>query len=235
VSHVYLIVNHATNKVYVGKTVRSNLRAYLNRKIADALNQSNEKTRNGCPHLFNSIRKHGPMQFKIYALTDSIEDNRNLCKLEQIFIKAFNSRNPQIGYNITSGGDGAQPGEGNMFFGKKHSEATRKRLRQMAQHRVFSEERRNNHRLASLRRGAKPPSPLGSKQSEETIQKRLKSREGWKHTEETKQRLRDNHQRSWLGRKHSPETIAKMRQAQLDRRAREEAAGMDRSRKWGGN
>lgn len=221
--HVYLIVNHATAKVYVGKTVKANLRSYLNRKISDAFNKDHDKTRRACPHLYNAIRKHGPMPFKIYALTDKIEDSQSLCSFEQFFIKAFNSRNPEIGYNVTSGGDGAQPGEGNMFFGRKHSEQTRRRLRECRIGRPMTDETKAKIRATIKAKGIKPPSSLGSKQSEATINKRVLARAGWKHTEETKQRMRITHPRNWLGKKHSAETIAKMRRAQLDRRTREAA------------
>ena len=127
---IYLIVNHSTGKIYVGQTVKPDLRKYLRRKVCDALNQTHAKTRNGSPYLYNAIRKYGAAAFKIYALVSGITGRDLLNRSEQFFIKAFRSRTPGIGYNMTVGGDGGGTGADNPFFGKTHSNATKARLRE---------------------------------------------------------------------------------------------------------
>ena len=45
---VYIIVNQETLKIYVGKTIGSNLNSYLRRKISDAIKENYR----GRSHLF---------------------------------------------------------------------------------------------------------------------------------------------------------------------------------------
>ncbi|MGA9777388.1 MAG: NUMOD3 domain-containing DNA-binding protein [Verrucomicrobiia bacterium] len=227
---IYLIVNHSTGKIYVGQTVKPDLRKYLRRKVCDALNQTHAKTRNGSPYLYNAIRKYGAAAFKIYALVSGITGRDLLNRSEQFFIKAFRSRTPGIGYNMTVGGDGGGTGADNPFFGKTHSNATKARLRESRIGRPMLPETKALIAATHRAKGIRPPSWLGKQHTPEEKRKIGAGRMGKNHTEETKAYLRENHPRNWLGLKHREETKRKMSAAQYKRREREEASGVDRRR-----
>jgi group I intron endonuclease len=127
----------------------------------------------------NAIKKYGRDKFKLEVLLQSTQE---YCyEMERKAIEAYNTLTPN-GYNICTGGKGAIGifGEANGMFGRKHSEETRDKMRQIA---------------------------LGRKASDETKEK---MRESAKHrviSEENQLKIYT----SMLGKKHSPETIAKLR------------------------
>lgn len=111
---VYIIINDVNNKIYIGKTVTSDLEAYFKTKITDS---KNPKYTTGS-HLHPAMRKYGPEHFHIYPLVIDCISNEALCVWEQILIAQFNSQNPDYGYNICKGGEG---------FTGPHSEESRKK------------------------------------------------------------------------------------------------------------
>ena len=111
---VYLIVNDANWKIYVGKHQGNNLKKYFQTKISDAL-----RLRGGSSHLFAAIRKYGREHFHIYPLISDCKTNEELSRWEQILIKALAAQNPEIGYNICRGGEG---------FTGPHSSKTRQKI-----------------------------------------------------------------------------------------------------------
>lgn len=179
-----------------------------------------------------AIRKYGWDSFSWEILVEnaSLDDEKRL-------IKEYNTRAIiGFGYNLTDGG------EGNLGWIMK--EETKSRIssklkgNKSSLGRVLSEETKK--KISDSLTG-KPgvtkgrPSPLrGTKQSEETIRKRVESRkknsEVW-HSEETKRKIGKKHKGRKLteqqleahrersqrmkGRKHSEESIKKMRAAHL--------------------
>jgi len=99
---VYVITNSETKKIYIGKTVTSNLDLYLKRKIRDAL----KGTYRGRSYLFNAMANYPSRVWSIRPLISCLTTNYQLCLWEKALIYAFDSRNPEIGYNISLGGDG---------------------------------------------------------------------------------------------------------------------------------
>lgn len=98
---IYLIVNHATGKYYVGQHKGSNLKKYLQKKFYDAF-----AGRGGCSRLYASMRKHGRDAFTIHALVPNVETKEELDRLEKEFISTLKSQDPEFGYNICRGGEG---------------------------------------------------------------------------------------------------------------------------------
>lgn len=98
--YVYVIRNSATGKVYIGQHKGNNLRKYLQTKLSQA------KHRNGTSHLFASMRKHPHEVWSIEPLAEGIETKADLDRLERLYIALFDTRNPEIGYNICRGGEG---------------------------------------------------------------------------------------------------------------------------------
>lgn len=99
--YIYVITNSATGKVYIGQHKGTNLKQYLQKKLYDA-----SKGRGGASRLYNSMRKHQKEVWSIEPLFEGIQTKENLDRLERLLIALFDTRNPEIGYNICRGGEG---------------------------------------------------------------------------------------------------------------------------------
>jgi len=160
-------------KIYIGQHTGVDLHKYLRRNICDALNGDVSK-----PYLYNAIRKYGADCFIIEPLV-SVKTQEQLDAKEIELIATYESTDPLIGYNVSSGGRGAGLGNKNCldchpseetrlkmslahkghpgyWLGKNHSEATR-------------------HRMSVVRKG------------------RLGTFIGRQHSEETKKRMSEAH------------------------------------------
>ena len=91
---IYKITNLIDQKIYIGLTTCTLKERWQNHK--------------GCVksdprHLYRSMRKYGIENFKIEIVeeTDSLE---KLAQLEDYYINLYNSRDPNIGYNLSAGG-----------------------------------------------------------------------------------------------------------------------------------
>ena len=95
---IYKITNSINGKVYIGLTTVT-LEARWRGHIRDS--------RVCDRHLYRSMRKYGLENFIIEEI-DNTDDFKKLGELERYYIKAFDSRNPDKGYNITGGGESNQ-------------------------------------------------------------------------------------------------------------------------------
>jgi len=104
---VYLVTNTKNGKKYVGQTVRSLERRWIQHKSL---------SRNGQTYFSKAIKKHGPDSFAIAPLAqaDTIEQ---LNLMEQLWIEELNTTDPKVGYNTTTGGGQA-----------RHTDASRRAL-----------------------------------------------------------------------------------------------------------
>ncbi len=94
---IYKITNIATDKVYIGKTVRK-----IERRLYEHFYEA--KRRQGGTKLYNSILKHGEEKFTIEVLHSNIKNKEDLNKKEIQVIADLNTI--ENGYNTTTGGDG---------------------------------------------------------------------------------------------------------------------------------
>lgn len=106
---IYKITNLETGKIYIGKDTKNNPQ-YLGSgiKIKDA------------------IKSYGRDKFK----KDILDHSSNIDELnekEQFWINFYNSTNPEIGYNISNGGDG-----GDNFTNHPNKEEYRRKLSEAA-------------------------------------------------------------------------------------------------------
>lgn len=134
---VYLIRNKINNKIYIGQTIekggfdrryRNNLRDYTHNE-----------------HLRSSIDKYGIENFYIDKEFDIAYSKEELDKLEDMYIKIYNSTNKKFGYNKKTGGSngslsdearqkiskankGKLVGEKNHNYGKTFSEEIRNKI-----------------------------------------------------------------------------------------------------------
>lgn len=122
-NEVYKITNKVTGKIYVGITNQGSGTRYrkhwYDARIGDP-----------CP-IHKSMAKYGEENFTL-EIIDFAETYDELKEKEKFWIKELNSRDRNVGYNVTEGGDGT--------FGKMHSEETKEKIRQKAIGRKISEE-----------------------------------------------------------------------------------------------
>jgi group I intron endonuclease len=145
---IYLITNKNNGKLYVGQTINDPIQRFMEHCW--------DVSRSVRP-LQNAIKKYGKDNFTIEVLAKatSLEE---LSQLEKHFIKELNTRNKDIGYNLTEGGEGVS--------GYIPTKEVRERI-SLSQKKRFKDRPESNYmkgRVGEL-------SPFyGKKHSEETIQ-----------------------------------------------------------------
>ncbi len=135
--YIYKITNNLNNKIYVGQTIND-----VQVRFEEHCRPSKNKTL-----IDRAINKYGRENFTVETIceTDSID---KLNELEIHYIAKLDSMNPEVGYNLCIGGGntkgyrhresskrkmsesrmGIFAGEKNPFYGKHHTEETKKRL-----------------------------------------------------------------------------------------------------------
>lgn len=197
IAGIYAITS-PSGRIYIGKScnIYKRLIQYKNLHCDDQ------------PILYNSLKKHSPEKhfFEIIIKIDGLIENEVLNGHEKAFISMLRENKVSL-MNLTIGGDGVVGRKASeeeraanskrqkeyyrtrraAFFGKKHTEQTKKILSDKRKGRKITEEHLN--KLLASRIGAEPWN------------------KGIKYTEEQKR----NHPKPWIGRKHLEETILKMR------------------------
>jgi len=179
--YIYKITNKLTKKCYIGETKKSNPELRWNE------HKSKIEKGIGCPALQDAVKKYGIANFKFEILIICFDEDRY--KFEKEYIKNYNSISPN-GYNLTTGG------EGGGFYGKKHSNETIQKIK------TSLKERYENN--PELRKELSERTTLLSKDQNYRIKisEGLKKSEKWKnskkgnyncrkHTEESKNKIRD--------------------------------------------
>jgi group I intron endonuclease len=130
---VYAIYNIKHDKVYIGQTIRTDLRLRWYEHISRANNSITNIP------IYNAIRKYGEENFIIEQLCECSTQNL-LDAWEKIYIERFNSSNKYFGYNVQLGGNGHG----------KHSEKTKKKIGDSHRGRKFSEKHKKNMSLSRI-------------------------------------------------------------------------------------
>ena len=147
---IYKATNHINGKIYIGQTIIS-----LTERQGCHKRQSFKN--NSPAHFHRAIRKYGFNSFE-WKIIDSAKSREELNQKEQYWISFFNSFNGTFGYNCTKGGASIEfrdcikkkisktqkgrnitaaqsearsirmSGDGNNFYGKKHSEQTKSKI-----------------------------------------------------------------------------------------------------------
>ncbi len=207
---IYLITNLLNLKQYVGITKFSIEKRFL------------QHTKKGFL-LTEAIQKYGKDKFSI-KLIEKVESSGRAYELEKYYIQKYNTKAPN-GYNLTNGGDGIFGWEVTEeyrqecsirakqlhneqkvgMYGKKHTEETKKKM---------SDSLKGNKNC------------LGRTLSEETKSKISSSHKDKVLSDSTKKKISENHhnvsgeKNPTYGKKHSPETIEKMRQKALAKKSK---------------
>ena len=212
---IYMYTCTVNGKVYIGRTCR---------KLCQRAGYKG-KNYSQCNYFWNAIQKYGWENFEPIILEEGLSAEE-ASKREVYWIKKYDATNRKNGYNITDKVHSDFTEESckksnnyiNPMKGKKHSEEARKKMRE--HHADFRGEKSPNYGRKFPGRGK------GRLMSEETRKKigasnkgRCKGRVPWNKgipmDDETKEKLRQlnvGEKNPFYGRKHSKESIEKMRQ-----------------------
>jgi hypothetical protein len=174
--YIYVITNTATGKIYIGQHKGNNLKKYLQTKLSDAHGH-----RGGHSHLYASMRKHPKDAWSIEPLMEA-DTKEELDRLEILLIALYDTRNPEVGYNICKGGEGFT-GEFTPEHRKKISDSNKKVWATDPQRRVNMIEKMTGREhapesIAKMKMIPKSERQLGNlqlAQSPENIAKRTKT------------------------------------------------------------
>lgn len=112
--HIYKITNLINGKIYVGKTIKS-IQERFKEHIKKASQHPNR-------YLYDAMNHYGCENFFIESIEEC--EDTFLDEREIFWIKKLNATNPQIGYNLTNGGEG-----GNTWLLNPHKNKTGEKIR----------------------------------------------------------------------------------------------------------
>ena len=192
--YVYVIVNSETLKIYIGQHKGTNLRKYLQTKFSDAQHQLRLRSR-----LYRSMRKYPKQVWSIHPLISDLQTREECDYWERLLIKTLNTQHPDVGYNICRGGEG---------FTGLHTEEQKRNLseKSKAWHAGLTEEKRQeqNRKISLATMGVPRPHSIEAEAKRQAAFQ-LAVAQG-----KTKSY-------GMQGKKHSEETLTKMRIAATDR------------------
>lgn len=217
--YVYHIVNPLTNRIfYVGKGTKSRCKQHLTDKKEYAFN----KRLNG--YIRNLIENNTPPV--ITKIAENLTE-QEAYELEESEIKKYGRKgidDEGILLNLLeSGRPPVFRGENHPWYGKSHTEETKRKISETKKEKIkngliiprrgftHTEEAKEKNRQAHL----------GKKQTDETINKRIKTRKENKkpQTEYQKQKAREANEKSWriITPEGTEEIITNLRQYSLER------------------
>lgn len=182
--YIYKITNILNNKIYIGQTTNPDYRWYQHRSYANSDSKYKQ-------YIHSAMAKHGIENF-IFEIIDFGLNHWHADCLEENYIKIYDSRNKQLGYNIKPGGNTSPHSEETK---QKQREATFKQIAEKghpATGRVVTEEEKEKHRKARLENPLEYTPELRQRMSEAHI--------GIKDSEETKQKKSLSAQEAWTKR-----------------------------------
>ena len=145
---IYTIRNKINGKIYIGQTAQKggfNRRYHVGAKDKEGIervynNYMYNKEHNGSynSHLLNAIEKYGFEAFEVNEEFDVAYSKEELDRLEDMYIKIYNTIDGNCGYNNRYGGSSGklteetkkrlsevQSGEKSAWWGKHHTEETK--------------------------------------------------------------------------------------------------------------
>lgn len=97
---IYIIKNFVNDKIYIGQTVTGS-----QNRFTQHLNEAFAKDRKEYNYyLSKAIRKYGKEAFDFAILADNVPKD-DLDLIEEHYIDMYNSSDPDIGYNVSIGGN----------------------------------------------------------------------------------------------------------------------------------
>lgn len=217
IGYIYIIRNKINDKKYIGQTTRE-LEIRFNE------HKSNLSKSKHNPYLQNSWNKHGESNFEFRMITKIETENSQdlydkLNDLETEYIYHFHSMYNDYGFNLREGGNNsplseesrikisvAVSGEKNGFYGKKHTEESKKKIKLVRALQILT---RESYEKSSISQSGEKNHFYGKTHTEESRKKisdklkvSLKGEGnpfyGRHHTEETKQKVRETKRKNYL-------------------------------------
>lgn len=158
--YIYKITNKVNGKSYIGETKKDD----PTKRWKQHINTISRGV--GCPALGSAVKKYGIDNFEFKVLIICFDEDRFIYETE--YIKKYNTYG-ENGYNMTRGG------EGGGFVGKKHSEETKKLIKE---------------KLTGLNTGIKNHN-FGKKKTPEEKKHLSEIMKGRQFTEEAKEKRRE--------------------------------------------
>ncbi len=188
---IYCITSLIDNKKYIGQTMES----FYERWIRHSNLMLNHKHFN--KHIQNAYDKYGSDNF-VMNIVEICSDASEIAKLEEKYITEYRSKCEC--YNFLSGGE-TMSKENNPFYGKTHTEKTKKKL---SETHIGKNKGKLNNFYGDDHSGVNNGF-YGHKHSEESRKKMSKTKSemykgvgnpffGKKHTEEARLKMKDNGQ-----------------------------------------
>jgi group I intron endonuclease len=146
---IYLAYCTKSNKYYVGQTKQTLLKRW-SRHCSDARNGAKS-------HFCNAIRKYGVAAFELHILVGDVETKKAADYFERLWILSLDSRNSEIGYNTTRGGD-----DPFNHTGVRRSEESKRKYRESklgAKNPRFGKHNKNTFQVGSMNPNFGRPHP----------------------------------------------------------------------------
>lgn len=164
--YIYKITNKVNGKCYIGETKKDE----PTKRWKQHINTISRGV--GCPALGSAVKKYGIENFEFKVLIICFDEDRFIYEKE--YIKKYNTYG-ENGYNMTYGG------EGGGFIGKKHSEETKKLIKERnsgKNHPQFGIKKSPEEvkRMSERMKGEKNPN-FGKKYTKEELEKRKRNYE----------------------------------------------------------
>lgn len=181
---IYKIRNKVSNKLYFGQTIK--------KSGFDGRYKHNISKYTHNQHLKSSIKKYGIDNFEIDKEFDVAYSKDELDRLEDIYIKIYDTTNKNCGYNKQYGGSNGKASEeakAKMSLASKREnllDETRQKMSESQKGRKHTEE--SKRKMSESRKGEKNPN-YGKKASDETKIKLSLAHMGILKSDETRQKL----------------------------------------------
>jgi len=221
---IYKIVSKVDGRMYIGMTILTPEKRFKKhcRTSLEELKKGNKRT-----YFHQALLKYGFDNFLVDKIIET-NDNSLLPNLEIDFIKKYKTTQKKYGFNILPGGIGGCSDETKQkisetlkLYYKEHPEVKDK-ISENLKGRKLSDEHRNNISKSQL-----IDHPM-SEERRNDMRKRMKGKKyalGYRHTEETKQKIGLHFfgNKYAKGNKLSDETKNKMSESQKIRRIKEKS------------
>lgn len=207
---IYKITNKINNMVYIGQTIVS-----ISNRWRDHCSVGSN-----CTYLSRAITSYKKQNFTIEQI-DSALTIDELNQKEIYWIAFYNSTNQEFGYNLSIGGDSSPCHEdtkikiGLSNTGKKRTDEAKEKMRNAQLGKKQSQEQIEKRRAKLIgKKRTKPNKNKGIPRPKDVIEKMVATRKlkgNYKHTEETKQVMRELKLGTKLSKEHKQKIGNKMR------------------------
>lgn len=174
--YIYITTNLITNKIYIGQ----------------------KKSQRFCPTYFGSgkalkqsLKKYGTINHKVELIVWT-ENKEQQNYYEKFWIKTYDATNPEIGMNISLGGDGGSlKGRKSPMKGFNHSEESKKKISESTKGKIVSDETKEKMKKPKTEETKRKMSESQKNMTDETKKKMSEAKIGKKFTDEHKKNMSD--------------------------------------------